>query len=313
MIVTRIIKIAKWIGILIILSVVLLAALLYKGDLPLDYLEEKYTNSESQFIEVNGLRTHYRVEGQGPYLLLLHGTGASLHTWDRWTELLKEHFTVVRLDLPAFGLTGPNQQRDYSLDYYRDFVAQFANKMEMSSFSLAGNSLGGGIAWYFTLNHQNRVDRLILVDPAGVPSDEQADIFAIAQNPITAFILKHTTLKSFIRQNLEQVYFDDEKITDALVKRYWELGLREGNRQAFIDRANIDFQYPIDKLAEINTPTLILWGEQDNWIPVSDAQVFSRNIPNSQSIIYPNVGHVPMEEIPERTAQDSLDFLLMNR
>jgi pimeloyl-ACP methyl ester carboxylesterase len=307
------IKIIKWVFIFLLLSLILLGITLYKGDLPLNYLEEKYANAYSQFIEVKGLRTHYRVEGQGPYLLLLHGTASSLHTWDRWTELLKEHFTVVRLDLPAFGLTGPNLQRDYSLDYYNDFVAQFVNKLDMPSFSLAGNSLGGGIAWYYTLNHQDRVSQLILIDPSGVPKDKVPDIFALAQNPATAFILKYITVKSFIRKNLEQVYFQDDKITDALVERYWELGLRKGNRQAFIDRANIAFQYPIDKLAQIHTPTLILWGEQDSWIPVSDAKVFSQNIPNSQSIIYPNVGHVPMEEIPDKTAQDSLNFLRTNQ
>lgn len=306
----RIRKIIKWAGILILLAVVSLGLILYKSDLPLDYLEEKYANSNSQFIEVKGLRTHYRVEGKGPYLLLLHGTASSLHTWDRWTELLKQHFTVVRLDLPAFGLTGPNQQGDYTPDYYSDFIAEFSDKLDMPFFSLAGNSLGGGIAWYFTLNHQERVSQLILVDPSGVPKDEVPDIFALAQNPVTAFILKYSSLKSFVRQNIEQVYFQDEKITDALVERYWELNLREGNRQAFIDRANMAFQYPIDRLAEIRTPTLILWGEQDIWIPVTDAAVFSKNISNSQSIIYPNVGHVPMEEIPEQTAQDSLDFLL---
>lgn len=310
MILNRMKTVIKWSGIFILLGMVSLGVILYKSDLSLDYLEEKYTNSESQFIEVKGLRTHYRVEGEGPYLLLLHGTASSLHTWDRWTELLKKHFTVVRLDLPAFGLTGPNQQGNYSADYYNYFITEFTGKLDMPYFSLVGNSLGGGIAWYFTLNHQQRISQLILIDPSGVPKDEVPDIFALAQNPVTAFILKHTSLKSFIRQNIEQVYFQDDKITDVLVDRYWELSLREGNRQAFIDRANMAFQYPIGQLAEIRTPTLILWGEQDIWIPVSDAEVFLQNIPNSQLIIYPNVGHVPMEEIPDQTVEDSLAFLL---
>ena len=315
---------------LLIFILVLTGAAFYKGDLPTEYLEDKYTSEQSKFIIVKGVRTHYRIEGnisdsatkdtqvnlsdksnvKKPYLILVHGTGASLHTWDIWTEILKQHFIVVRLDLPAFGLTGPNPQRDYSLDYYVDFLNEFTDKLGLAEFSIAGNSLGGGIAWSFTTKHQDKVKKLILLNSSGLPKADIPMVFALARNPISAFFLRYTTSKSFIKKNIQQVYFDDNKISDALVERYWELGLREGNRQAFVDRANLAFVYSTELLSVIRVPTLIMWGEEDEWIPVADAQVLGQLIENSQLIIYPGVGHVPMEEIPEQTAKDSLSFLL---
>ncbi|MEL6214296.1 MAG: alpha/beta fold hydrolase, partial [Pseudomonadota bacterium] len=109
---------------------------------------------------------------------------------------------------------------------------------------------------------------------------------------------------------LLEVYADDSLVTDELVKRYRDLSLFEGNRQAFVDSG---FQYeaaPITHLNEIKVPTLILWGEQDLWIPPSDAVRFERAIRNAQLITYPDLGHLPMDEAPERTAADAMRFLL---
>ncbi|WP_185964315.1 alpha/beta fold hydrolase [Aliikangiella marina] len=294
-------------------------AAFYQGDLPQNYLEEKYATQDSKFINVSGLRTHYQVTDQlhdkpnKSVLLLLHGTGASLHTWDGWVEHLAQHFVIIRLDLPAFGLTGPNQQRDYSIEYYVDFVDTFIQQLNIEKFSIAGNSLGGAIAWNYAATHQERIEKLILLNASGVPKNDAPMIFSIARNPIGGYLLRHISSKAFIRQNLEQVYSDHSKISDSLVERYWELGLRQGNRQAFVDRAQMSFNYSIadtiERLSKIKSPTLIIWGEDDSWIPVKDAKFFESNIINSQTIVYPLTGHVPMEEIPEQTATDSLAFL----
>jgi alpha/beta hydrolase fold len=109
------------------------------GDLPLDELKRSYAGGASRFVDVGGLAVHYRDEGEGPPLLLLHGTGSSLHTWDAWAEALRAHFRVIRMDLPGFGLTGPNQQDDYRIDTFVAFLEAFRSKLGLDGFALAGH------------------------------------------------------------------------------------------------------------------------------------------------------------------------------
>ena len=144
----------------------------YEADVPLATLKQKYGQQPSQYVVVDSMQVHYRVEGQGPPLLLLHGTAASLHTWDGWTEQLKAHFQVIRVDLPAFGLTGPSPKADYSLKAYSNFVLHFTQALGLEPHHVAGNSLGGAIAWHYALDHPKRVNKLILVDASGYPTGQ---------------------------------------------------------------------------------------------------------------------------------------------
>ena len=307
-------KIKKNLGYILLLLLLLLLAgswWAYAPDIPVEELKEKYADSPSSFIEVQGMPVHYRIEGRGMPLVLLHGTAASLHTWDGWTEQLDEDFAIIRLDLPGFGLTGPHPEAAYRVDDYALFLDEFMQRLGIDYFSLAGNSLGGGIAWNYAAKYPDKVDRLILIDPLGIPSDKQpAFIFTLARMSLTAAALKHLTPKEVIAGNLKEVYHDDSKISDSLIERYYLMTRRAGNRQAFVDRANTDNPSDTTLLKQINSPTLILWGEHDEWIPVSDGAIFERLLPNAELIIYPNAGHVPMEEIPEQTAADAKAFLL---
>jgi pimeloyl-ACP methyl ester carboxylesterase len=300
------------IGILSLLLIVftLIFVFGYESDLTVDELKASYGQSPSEFIEIEGMQVHYRIEGSGPTLVLLHGTASSLHTWNGWAEVLQDSFRVVRMDLPAYGLTGPHPEAKYNITDYVDFVDRFLEALSIDEFALAGNSLGGGIAWNYAISHPEKVKQLILVDASGVPKNGSSPIvFRLAKNKILAPILKRITPKSFIQKNIEQVYFDDSKVTIDLVDRYYNFALRTGNRQAFIDRSRQVYTMEINNLKSIECPTLILWGQHDEWIPVEDAQVFKSEIKDSQLIIYENSGHVPMEEIPNETAQDAREFL----
>ena len=291
---------------------ILLIALLFlqfEPDKSIEELKAKYTNSQSQFIEIDGMNVHYRMEGKGAPLMLIHGTSASLHTWDAWTEILKEHFTIIRMDIPAFGLTGPNAKDDYTIQYYASFINKFAEKMGLENFHVAGNSLGGYIAWYYTLQYPEKVNKLILIDAAGYPRESFPPIFTFARMPMVSELMKSFTPKSLIKRNLQQVYYDDSKISDALVDRYFDLLLRAGNRGAFLARVKGETAYHHETIKNIKNPTLIQWGKHDTWIPLKDGEQFHKDIANSQLIVYDNGGHVPMEEIPLETAKDALKFL----
>ena len=283
-------------------------------DIPVESLKPIYANEFSKFIEIDGMQVHYRVEGTGMPIVLLHGTGSSLHTWDDWTENLKENYRVIRMDLPAFGLTGPNKRGDYSIEGYTHFLDKFVSKTKRDSILLAGNSLGGHIAWKYTLQHSEKVKKLILVDASGLSTHKpQPWIFKMAKTPLLNTLFLYITPRYILKHNLQQVYEDDSKITEELVTRYHKMTLRAGNRGAFIDRAKSDIMqsesFKEDQLKSIQTPTLLLWGKNDQWIPVENGNRMNALMPNSELVVIPNSGHVPMEENPIESIQILNAFL----
>ncbi len=286
----------------------------YYSDIPVDELKRIYANEQSKFIEVDGMQVHFRDEGKGVPIVLIHGTGASLHTWDDWTKELIKKYRVIRMDLPAFGLTGPNKTGDYSIQSYTNFLHKFVDQLKLDSFYLGGNSLGGNIAWNYTAEHPNKVLKLILVDPSGLPTNKaQPTIFKMAKTPVLNSLLLHITPRFFIKKNLKEVYADDSKITDDLITRYHKMTLRKGNRHAFIERAKTDFKSGIktnlERLKNISNPTLLIWGAKDNWIPLNNGKKMDSLMKNSQLKVLKNSGHVPMEENPEESLEILKDFL----
>ena len=280
-------------------------------DIPLETMKKKYADGSSRFMSLDGMPVHYRDEGKGYPVVLVHGTSSSLHTWDGWTRELAKKYRVIRMDIPAFGLTGPSSNGDYTIGAYVKFLDAFLSKLELRKFHIAGNSLGGLIAWNYALAHPGKVDRLVLVDAAGYPHMKIPGLFRLMKIAPVAFIGKHITPRFLVTRNLREVYGDDSKITDALIDRYYEMALREGNRRAFIDRVRTprDFDENLKKLGTITSPTLVMWGKDDLWIPVENAYNFTRDIPGSKLVVYDGVGHVPMEEIPERSVSDAMEFL----
>lgn len=271
-------------------------------------------NPHSNFIEIEGMQVHYRDEGKGFPIVLIHGTAASLHTWNDWTKQLTKSYRIIRLDLPAFGLTGPNKNVDYSIKSYTHFLNQFLSKLKVDKFHLAGNSLGGNIAWNFAAEYPEKVAKLILIDAGGLPTNKtQPGIFKLAKTPLINLFLLYITPKFIIRKNIEQVYADKTKITEQLITRYHKMVLRVGNRKAFIQRAKIDLKLGekanLKKLKSIETPTLLIWGAKDTWIPLDNGKRMDSILPNSTLVILENSGHVPMEENPKESVQLLFNFI----
>ena len=261
---------------------------------------------------------HFRDEGGATDsipIVLIHGTGSSLHTYNDWTSQLIGDHRVVRMDLPGYGLTGPFPHRDYSIDNYVLFLKHFLETLGIKSCVLAGNSLGGRLAWNFTAEYPNMVEKLILIDASGYPSKAKSTplAFKIAQTPIIKNIFTFITPRFIAKASVENVYEDKTKVTKKLVDRYFELTLREGNRQAFIDR----FRIPSDtnshkKIKLIAQRTLILWGEQDKLIPLKMAYQFHNDLANDTLVILKDVGHIPMEESPVQSLAPVIAFLKNN-
>jgi len=298
----------------LIVIILLLKGAVY-ADISVEDLKKEYANEYSKFIEINELQVHYRDEGKGFPIVLLHGTASSLHTWDDWTKELAKNYRVIRMDLPAFGITGPNKNADYSIKAYTTFLHQFLMKINVDRFYLAGNSLGGNIAWNYTAEHPEKIKKLILVDASGLPTNKpQPAIFKMAKTPILSALFLYITPKFFIKKNMKEVYGDENKITDSLITRYHKMALRVGNRQAFIDRAKIDFKLGakvnLDKLKSIKTPTLLIWGAKDSWIPLNNGKRMDLLLVNSKLVVLENAGHVPMEENPAESLGILKSFLI---
>jgi pimeloyl-ACP methyl ester carboxylesterase len=227
-------------------------------------------------------------------------------------DALSDTFRVIRFDLPGFGLTGPNPDRDYRITRYVQTATAVLDHLGISRVDVAGNSLGGHVAWRLALSDPTRVRRLVLIDAAGYASIDgrPVNVLDAGRVPITKSILRRVTPKGLIAQGLRDVYFDDTLVTVPLIERHYRMLLRRGNRDAMIDRLNAPWEDREEDIRQVSQPVLIQWGAEDTWIPVTVAERFADDLPDARLIVYPDGGHVPMEEIPESTARDARAFLL---
>jgi pimeloyl-ACP methyl ester carboxylesterase len=286
-------------------------------DIPVATVEQQYTSPASQFVQLSdGVRLHMRDEGppDAPVIILAHGSNASLHTWEPWVASLKGKWRVVSFDFPAHGLTGPSTSGVYNGASYVRVVDELATHLKIDRFVLAGNSMGGGVAWRYALAHPSKVAGLVLVDAAGYPRIGEGKpplVFRIARASVAGEIFSRFTNRGILRANLEQVIVDDSLVTDAMVERYYDLLMREGNRAATLARlrAGPDQPAAYKQMSTITAPTLVLWGDQDPWIPVGDAARFTADIKNATAITYLNIGHLPQEEAASATASAVDAFL----
>jgi pimeloyl-ACP methyl ester carboxylesterase len=312
-------KLSKALGAIAIGFVVLLLVGLTvfgQKDIPVEKLKVKYATSASTFMPLMGMQVHYRSEGNKDDsipLILIHGTSSSLHTWDSLVSLLtySTHKRIIRLDLPAFGLTGPNPENKYTAAYYSLFLDSFLNQLHINKCILAGNSLGGAIAWQYAVAHPSKVSQLILIDAAGYPiKNEKGSLgFKIASMPIINNLLLVITPKSLVKKSLETVFYNHELITEATVTRYHEMLLSEGNRRAALSLFQNRVAPDATLIKSITAPTLIIWGDQDQLISVENAYLFQKDVKNNSVVILKNVGHIPMEEAPNSVANAIKAFI----
>ena len=303
----------KAVGILVLLAT-LGFAIAKAPDRSLESLVPRWAQPPSDFIEVNGQLVHYRDQGPSSDplpLVLIHGTGASLHTWEGWAAELSQTRRVISFDLPGFGLTGPNADGDYRDANYVAFVRGLLSRLGVGRAIVGGNSLGGGIAWQLALADPARVAGLILLDATGhdfVPEHVPLG-FRIARMPVLREAMRWVLPRRAIDDSVRSVYGNPLRVSTGLVDRYYELTLREGNRVALMQRMDQLAPGPVERLAEIRVPTLILWGGKDRLIPPRWGEAFKKAIPDSRLVLFPDLGHVPQEEDPAATLAALRDWL----
>jgi pimeloyl-ACP methyl ester carboxylesterase len=279
-------------------ALVVLGWWLWTPDLDRGRLEARYLAAPGDMVTVAGWRLHLRDTGRrdATPVILLHGFGSSLETWDAWAEALARTHRVIRFDLPGNGLSPPDPAADYSDARSIELLLAVMGERGIQRASLVGHSIGGRIAWRFAAAHPERVDRLVLVSPDGFASPG----FAYGKAPDVPRLLglmRYVLPKPLLRMNLAPAYADPNRVTDDLVGRYHDFLRAPGARQALLDRMRqtvlVD---PQPLLAAIRAPTLLVWGESDAMIPIANSADYLKALPDARLARFPGAGHLPQEE-----------------
>ncbi|WP_295503056.1 alpha/beta fold hydrolase [Limnohabitans sp. Rim8] len=308
--------------VLALTALTLLSLWLWTPDLPRATLESRYLASPADLRQVGPWQLHVRDSGppssapgksdaqtDAPALVLLHGFGSSLQTWDIWAQGLAASHRVVRIDLPGSGLSPPDPAHDYRDERSLQLLSALLDDLGLKRVSLVGHSMGGRIAWTFAARFPERINKLVLVAPDGYASFgfEYGQPMEV---PATLGLMRHVLPKPLMRMNLKAAYAQPESLSDAVTTRYHDLILAPGARQAMLDRlAQTVLQEPGPLLRQIQAPTLLVWGEADAMIPVSNASDYLQDITGSRLVSWPQVGHLPQEEAAQLSLKAVVDFL----
>jgi pimeloyl-ACP methyl ester carboxylesterase len=311
-------KFLKWTALIVLALFVALFAWGYAGDIPAKELRAKYANAESEFVDLgDGTTVHLRDEGpkDAPAIILLHGSNASLHTWQQWVDRLGKDYRIIRYDQPGHGLTGPHPKDDYSAKAFVDLVDRVAKNRGLGKFYLGGNSMGGWVTHEYAKANPDKLLGIILVDAGGAPENKAKSLpigFRIAFTPGLNKLMQVITPRSVIETSLKQSVSNQAVVTKAEVDEYWELLRYPGNRAATGKRfAQYGSRNTPATMSEATraVPALILWGEDDKLIPVESTKWFQTQYKDQVTHIYKGIGHLPMEEAAEASADHVLDWL----
>lgn len=301
---------------------VFFVVLFYRRDYSNAYVQSLYLTEQSHLIDLSivtldgdplTIETHYMDFGDPnqPVIVLLHGAFSSSHTFIPWALKLSEQYRVILMDLPYFGLTG--QFEDHLSSYRRSaaLVKSLLDELEITSVHVGGNSLGGAVAWYFAGMYPEVTDSLLLID--AVPPVLERQSFGLLSQPWLAGILSQFTPRFLIKRLLQTAYGDPNKLTDELVDRYHIILRKKGTRKAILTTrpepvTNAEL---LSVLENVTAPTFIIWGEKDTWIQISALDIFKTvlSIPEENIHIFPDLGHLPMEESPEQSLAPYQIFL----
>ena len=285
--------------------------LAWTPDVPREALLQSYSRAGTYPIKVEEQSVFVQDSGpkEAPTLVLLHGFGASLQTWDPWAAELEKEGRVLRMDVAGFGLSGPAANNDYSDAADVSRLLALLDQLGLQQVALGGHSMGGRIAWHFAVAHPERISQLILVSPDGFPDPNATTDKTYKVSPLLG-LMQYSLPAWALRMGVAPAYGDERLLTPAIMRRYQDMMRAPGVRAAVIERMrqsrNID---PVPLLQTLKMPVLLVWGEKDAFIPISNAQDYLKAIPQATLVSVPFAGHVVQEEAPMVSVQAVKKFL----
>ena len=300
-------------NLLIVLAVILVIVLIGPFLIPVPELqglsaEQALADPDSQFMDINDVTVHYKEMGQGDTtFILLHGFGASLFSWHAVMQPLAEQGRVIAYDRPAFGLTErpmPGEwtgESPYSMDANVELLLGLMDSLNVEQAILVGNSAGGSVSVAFALKYPERVQALILVDPAlgDYGGRLPAWIMPLMASPQLRRVgpLLVRSIADSGNDTIRLAWHNPSLITPETFEGY-----RKPLQTYNWDRALYEFTIAartLDlKLAELKMPVIVIAGDDDRIIPTENSVQASKDIPGSQLVLVPACGHVPHEECP---------------
>jgi triacylglycerol lipase len=250
---------------------------------------------------VFGYRLHYRETGQGPTVILLHGLGGDGSRWTATTAALADDCRVIALDQIGFG-ESDKPLVNYHHGLLAEFLVEFMRTIDVPKASIVGHSMGAFVGTYVAVHHPDSLERLVIVDGGSLETPPR---------PAHLIRIQNGTTLAETREYFELMFHDKSRVSDQLVRDNYMRRLRVGftisrmqesrvNRIGFVNQ---------EQAAKIDAPTLILWGKHDQLLPVADAELLSRVIPNSRLIVLQKSGHIPQIEQPEEFNESLYEFL----
>lgn len=296
---------------LLVLGLVALGFALWAyRDIPAEVLEARYATPASRFMVIDGVRFHYRDEGSGPVVVLFHANFSSLIDWDPWVDALKDRYRVVRLDMTSHGLTGPDPTGDYTLPRTLELTERFIDALGIQKATLGGTSLGGTVAIHYTARHPERVERLVLLSPGSLEGKEKMRSGGV---PKAAYVLKYILPRALPAGMLTSGFGPPAKPPEELIDRWYDLWMREGQREAQLDRLSQYEAGDIEGLVRsIRVPVLLLWGEANTTAKFEQSVEFRellKDAPSLTFISYPGVGHMAVEQAGPEIGRDVRQWL----
>jgi pimeloyl-ACP methyl ester carboxylesterase len=276
-------------------------------------LRAKYGDARSRYMMIRGVEVHYKDEGKGPVLFMVHGSQSSLRTWDRITVLLKRRYRIIRYDIPGYGLSGPVTDAAAATVQPVDIAEELLSRLGVEKFTFVGVSSGGTMGMYLAAKRPELVERLILSntpsDPVKTDHLVQPQSFLDAQE--RAVRTRYQDL-NFWNEYLSYFSGDPARISPRTRSEYYDFNRRTAEKHPIALVARIgDGKQATAEMAKVRAPTFLIWGTGDPLLPESAADAIGRYLANARisRVLMPDVGHYPPLEVPDRFARLIADYV----
>jgi pimeloyl-ACP methyl ester carboxylesterase len=282
--------------------------------LPLAQMIAKYADADSRFIEIDDVKLHYKDQGAGPAVLLIHGSAGDLGDFDGWTPiLLKKGWRVVRLDLPGFGISGPVINGNYSIDRVQSLIDGLMDEIGIARFAVVGTSYGGLAAFRYAATRTERITGLVIMNSAGVEYGKQEVDPKTGEKKFYAASVSDTVSREATALGFRKAFGDPSKITDAWVDRKVDFSNIVGrDKEAALAIDQYVRGTPERVLAHVRAPVLVFWGGASLALSQDTADRFYAAVKYAayrEKLVQPGGGHMMHVELPEPTATTVAAFL----